>query len=93
MNITEETYNYNENDLISIVEARYIKDYLIKLIFNDGSEKTVDFGNFLNSSHHPQIRKYLKTEKFKEFSIIDGNINWNDYDMIFPLEDLYNGEI
>jgi len=36
---------------------------------------------------------YLDESKFKEYKIIDGNLNWNDYDMIFPIEDLYQGRV
>ena len=45
------------------------------------------------ASLHPSIRKYLDEARFKLFDIIDGNLNWNDYDMIFPVEDLYEGKI
>jgi hypothetical protein len=31
--------------------------------------------------------------KFKNFKIIDGNLNWNDYDLIFPVADLHEGKI
>jgi hypothetical protein len=34
-----------------------------------------------------------RTHEFKKFKIIDGNLMWNDYEMIFPLEDLYEGKI
>ena len=30
---------------------------------------------------------------FKGFEVVDGNLNWYDYEMIFPLKDLYQGEI
>ena len=48
---------------------------------------------FLESSLHPSIRKYLDESKFNEYKIVDGNLNWNDYDMIFPIEDLYQGRV
>jgi len=35
----------------------------------------------------------LDERKFKEFQIIDGNLNWNDYDLIFPIYDLYQGRV
>jgi len=47
----------------------------------------------LESSLHPSIRKYLDEDKFKTYQIVDGNLNWNDYDLIFPLEDLYQGKL
>ncbi|CAN5512853.1 hypothetical protein BH09BAC6_BH09BAC6_28110 [soil metagenome] len=30
---------------------------------------------------------------FCNFEIKDGNLNWNDYDMIFPISELYEGKI
>ncbi len=30
---------------------------------------------------------------FADFSLTDGNLNCNDYDLIFPISDLYNGQI
>jgi len=53
----------------------------------------VDFKPFLELSLHPSIKKYLEGKRFKEFKIVDGNLNWNDYDLIFPVEDLYAGHI
>ena len=31
--------------------------------------------------------------EFSNFSLKDGNLNWNDYDLIFPIADLYNDQI
>lgn len=36
----------------------------------------------------PAIQKYLNEEFFKNFQIKDGNLDWNDYDLCFPIEDL-----
>ena len=35
----------------------------------------------------------LYEAKFKNYEIVDGNLNWNDYDLIFPIEDLYEGKL
>ena len=93
MKIVEETNNHSELDLINIVDAEYLDNYLIKIKFNNNLQKIVDFGPFLLKSFHPDIKKYLDKELFKKFAIVGGNLNWNDYDMIFPLDDLYNGKI
>ncbi len=90
MKITEEYIQYNL-DYIDIKSDRYVGDFAIRIYFSDGVSKLVDFKPFLESSLHPSIRKYLDESKFKEYKIIDGNLNWNDYDMIFPIEDLYQG--
>ena len=92
MKITEEYIDYNI-DFIEIKSVLYFGDYAIRIFFSDGSDKLVDFKPFLESSVHPSIRKYLDETKFKDYQIVDGNINWNDYDLIFPIEDLIKGKI
>ena len=61
--------------------------------FNDGSERIVDFKEFLSKSLYPSIQKYIEENEFSNFFLKDGNLNWNDYDLIFPIADLYNGQI
>lgn len=74
---------------ISIKKAEYIDDYQIKLYFNDDKIKTVDFGNFLNNAKNPMSKKFLDKDLFKNFRIINGDIIWNDYELCFPIWDLY----
>ena len=90
MRIVEDYMDF-QTDLIEINSAVYIGDYAIRIFFNDGLFKLVDFKAFLESSSHPSIKKYLDETKFKQFIILDGNLNWNDYDLIFPIADLYRG--
>ncbi len=78
---------------IEVASANYIGDYVIRFSFNDGNEKLVDFKPFLTKSLHPSISKYLDESLFKQFEIVNGNLNWNDYDLIFPIHDLYEGVI
>ena len=85
---SESTFNQ-----LKIDSAKYLSDYAIRLKFSDGNERLVDFKPFLSKSLHPSIKKYLDEKKFSEFSLTDGNLNWNDYDLIFPLSDLYNGQV
>jgi len=92
MRIVKE-YNDLQVEILEIKSAAYIGDFAIRILFNDGANRLVDFKPFLESSLHPSIRKYLNEEKFKSFELVDGNLNWNDYDLIFPLENLYEGKI
>ena len=78
---------------LKIDSAKYLTDYAIRITFSDGNERLVDFIPFLSKSLHPTIKKYLDENKFSSFSLTDGNLNWNDYDLIFPISDLYNGKI
>jgi len=82
-----------ENEAVDIIEAEYIPPYTIHLWFSDGAEQTINFEPFLKRSNHPEIRKYLDTELFKSFSIAHGRLDWNDYDLCFPIKDLYEGTI
>jgi hypothetical protein len=78
---------------ISIEEAKYINGYRIYLKFNDGKENTLDFKEFILSSQHPEIKKYQDKNLFKKFNLEYGEIEWNDYDLAFPIYDLYRGSI
>jgi hypothetical protein len=92
MRIIEEYSSFNP-DLLEISSASYIGDYAIRLNFSDGTQQLVDFKPSLEASMHPSIRKYLDEERFKQFEIVNGNLNWNDFDLIFPLEDLHDGKV
>lgn len=89
--------DYSENESgsekLKIDSAKYLSDYAIRLFFNDGTEKLVDFKPFLSKSLHPSIKKYLDEKMFSNFRLTDGNLNWNDYELIFPIWDLYNGKL
>ncbi len=79
--------------IIDVISADYVGDYKIQVDFSDGHRQIVDFGSFLTRSTHPQIRQYLDAEKFQAFDIIWGNLNWNDYELCFPVVDLYENRI
>lgn len=53
----------------------------------------MDFKPFLEQAKHPAIKKYLDESKFQEFRIKDGGLDWNDFDMCFPIMDLYKNAI
>lgn len=89
--------DYNEHESayeeLRIESAKYLSDFAIRIKFSDGVEKIVDFKPFLSKSLHPSIKKYLDEKNFSNFSLIDGNLNWNDFDLIFPIGDLHEGKI
>ncbi len=87
-------YSITDNtDLIEIASANYIGDYAIRIKFSDETSKLVDFKPFLLNAGHPSISKYLDENLFRKFEIVNGNLNWNDYDLIFPIHDLHEGVI
>lgn len=86
-------YIENIKSLLKVDSAVYFGDYRIKIKFSDEAERVVDFLPFLQKAIHPEIKKYLDAELFRGFQVIDGNINWNDYELIFPISSLRAGEI
>lgn len=93
MKIVEDYQIPYQAETIRVEWAKYIGDFAVRVKFSDGKEKLVDFKSFLINSHHPSIKKYQKESLFKDFQILDGNLNWNNYDLIFPVWDLYQGQI
>ena len=74
-----------------IKEAEYIRDYQLKILFEDGTEKIIDLYSFISTSDHPLIRKYLDLDFFKKFYIDCGTVCWgnNEFD-INPMK-VYQG--
>jgi hypothetical protein len=79
--------------VISIEKAQYRGDYKIEFLFSDGTSRVVDFESFLRKSKNPMSTKYLDKELFGSFTIEYGDITWNDFELCFPIWDLYEGRI
>lgn len=79
--------------IISIQKAEYEGDYKIYFQFSDGVKQSIDFRHFLENAKNPMTKKYLDKKKFQEYSLEYGDINWNDFEMCFPIWDLHEGKI
>jgi hypothetical protein len=91
--IAIEEKNVRMPKVVQIESARYVAPYKLRLQFDDGHETAVDFGPFLKNSEHPSIRAYLDLKHFKSFRVEDGVLHWNDFDLVFPMAELYRGKI
>ena len=77
-----------------IVSATYVSPLSVAITFSDGKEQTVNVGEFIRKHPHPQYNSYLKEPKFKKFKVENGLLVWgNNWDLIFPSEDLYHGHL
>jgi hypothetical protein len=83
----------SDEQVIWIEQANYLGDYRLELFFNDNTSQQIDFFPFLSSSRNPLIRKYLDIEEFRKYSLDEGDLQWNDYDLCFPIADLYENKI
>ena len=82
-----------DTKLLTITSVNLTSPYTLTLIFATGEQRVVDFELFLRQSHHPDIRAYLDPLLFQQFKLVDGNVNWNNYDLIFPVADLYHDTV
>jgi len=78
---------------LELTGVEYEDDYKLEVCFNDGVRNTIDFEPFLRRTMHPSIKKYLNLNKFKGFTFEFGHLQWNDYDLSFSNDDLYEGRI
>lgn len=78
---------------INITSVAQVGEYALRLCFDDGTEQTVDFKPFLSLSHHPDIRAYLDPARFAAYRIEFGELVWGDYDLCFPIADLYQNRL
>ena len=78
---------------LEVTEAKYVSGYKLLLTFSDGEIRVVDFGPFLEKARNPDTTDFRDSKKFKSFRIEGGDLIWGDYQMIFPIMDLYRGSI
>jgi hypothetical protein len=79
--------------VINIISAELVGDYQMRLAFDDGTQQTIDFKPFLSRSVHPDIRAFLNAERFSAFRVEHGDLVWGDYDLCFPIIDLYRNQL
>jgi len=83
----------SDEQVISVEKVNQLSDFKLELEFNDKTRQVIDFYPFLSRSLNPLIRKYLSLEEFSKFEIDEGDLEWNDYDLCFPIADLYENRI
>jgi len=76
---------------IFIENASYLNDLSVRLNFNDGTVRDINFARFLKTRPHPMHNKYIKYSNFKKFRIQDGNIVWGNNALEFDMWNLYKG--
>jgi Protein of unknown function (DUF2442) len=78
---------------LAITEAQYVSGYKLLLTFNDGTMRLMDFGPFLAKARNPDTTDYRDLQRFRRFRLRNGDLVWGDFQMIFPVIDLYEGKI
>ena len=76
-----------------VERASHLDGYVLSLDFSSGVTKQVDFAPFILNASHPDVQKYRDLEMFKQFTVADGDLYWNDYELCFPVADLYQNHL
>jgi len=58
---------------VRVVHAEYVRGYRIKLRFNDGTDKTVDFSGWLRGD---VFKPLANKREFKRFFVAGGTVCW-----------------
>ena len=70
-----------------IVDAKYLKDYKIKLKFSDGSEGTADLLSYVDKD--TVFKAFMDFGFFKNFQIEYGTLVWGNGELDIAPETLY----
>jgi len=76
-----------------MISATQTEEHCIRLVFDDNTVQEINFKPCLVRSHHPDIRTYLEPVCFAGFRVEYGELVWGDYELCFPVIDLYRNTI
>ncbi|MEO5346941.1 MAG: DUF2442 domain-containing protein [Magnetococcus sp. YQC-9] len=78
---------------IDIVAVEAQGPFQLRLQFDDHTEQVIDFYPFLSRSRHPDLRIWLDPARFADYRLEHGELIWGDYELCFPMSDLYHNTI
>ena len=70
---------------LRVTSAEYVRDYILKLTFNDGAVKLVDFTPLMQKGI---CRKLQDMDYFRNFTLDPFTVDWNN-EIGFAPESLY----
>ena len=77
-----------------IRRAVYVSEYILLVTFTNGIVKKVNFSKAFKKYAVGYYAKYSSENEFKKFKVEDYKIVWGvNWDLVFEVEKLYNGEI
>ncbi len=76
----------NRTDMLKITQACYLKDYKIKVVFNDGVSRVFDFGPVI--AKYPVFKQLRDLTKFRNYVLTD-TLEWENGEIDIAPEYLY----
>lgn len=77
---------------INIVTAEPVGEYRLHLTFDDGMKQTVGFQTVLDPRAPSGYSRLPRSGRFSASRIEYGELVWGDYDLCFPIIDLYRNQ-
>ncbi len=75
--------------VISVVKAKFMHDKTLRVTFNDGTEKELDFTKAF-SKLGGYYSRFAEPKRFKRFIVRNGNLYWGrNEDVIYSTHSLY----
>lgn len=76
---------------MKIVTIKHIDNYKLEVVYENGTKKIIDLEEFLKSSNHPLIRKYLDVNLFSQVYLDEfGTPCWGDNELDINPENILN---
>lgn len=72
--------------MLKITQANYVKDYQVKVVFNDGACRVFDFSPVI--AKYPVFKELSDISKFRNYVLTD-TFEWNDGEIDIAPEYLY----
>lgn len=63
--------------MIHVIEARYVSDYKIHIVFSDKTEGIVDLQDIIQD-HRPLFKELADIKKFKKFKVDLDTVVWEN---------------
>ena len=64
--------------MLHVIDAKYVSDYKISVVFDDGCRCIADFESVVKGDHRPIVRQLLNPETFKDFKVQAHTIVWSN---------------
>jgi len=76
---------------MKIATIKHIANYRLEVVYENGIIKIIDLENFLKSSDHPLIRKYLDVNLFSQVYLDEYGVPcWGDNEFDISPESILN---
>ena len=73
---------------MKIISVKYLSNYILKILFNNGMIKKSNLKSFLFSAINPMTTKYRNLHLFKKVKVENGYLTWGNGEMDLSAENI-----